>query len=171
MRIPPVKPSTLQKDAAPVFDYFMRDRGWVPRMFQVAAHRPEIMQTMVDHFRAVMETGTLPAKLKELVITYTSLLNQCEYCLEPHAEAARRLGYSAEQMDDLRGFASRSDFTPAEKAALRLAEQMTTDSKGIDDAHWNDLRAHFGDGEIIELLAAIGLFNYFNRFNNALGLK
>jgi len=29
----------------------------------------------------------------------------------------------------------------------------------------------FDEGEIVELLAAIGLFNYFNRFNDALRME
>ncbi len=33
---------------------------------------------------------------------------------------------------------------------------------------WTDLRQHFDEGEIIELAAAIGLFNYFNRFNDVM---
>jgi alkylhydroperoxidase family enzyme len=34
---------------------------------------------MIAHFRAVMETGTVPSKLKELVIVRTSQINRCEY--------------------------------------------------------------------------------------------
>jgi hypothetical protein len=30
------------------------------------------------------------------------------------------------------------------------------------------LRTFYSEGEIVEILCAIGLFNYFNRFNNAL---
>jgi alkylhydroperoxidase family enzyme len=48
-------------------------------MFRTVAHRPEIMRTMVAHFRAVMETGKVPQKLKELVIVRTSQINRCEY--------------------------------------------------------------------------------------------
>ena len=59
-------------------------------------------------------------------------------------------------------------FTPAERAALSLAERMTTDARGVDEEVWADLREHFDEGEIIELAAVIGLFNYFNRFNDAL---
>lgn len=81
---------------------------------------------------------------------------------------ARRLGWSDEQIKDLHNFENRNDFTEKEKAALRLAERVTKDSHSIDDALWTALRKHFDEGEIIELLAAIGLFNYFNRFNDAL---
>jgi alkylhydroperoxidase family enzyme len=34
-----------------------------------------------------------------------------------------------------------------------------------------DLKAHFSEGEIVELMAASGLFNYFNRFNNLLAME
>ncbi len=83
---------------------------------------------------------------------------------------ARRHGWSEEQLKDLANFRNRSDFTNAEKAALELAERVTRDS-GVDDAFWNELRKYYDEGEIIELLAAIGLFNYFNRFNNALHME
>ena len=84
---------------------------------------------------------------------------------------ARRLGWSEDQLNDLANFRQRSDFTEAEKAALELAERSTRDSNGVDDTFWNELRKHYEEGEIIELLAAIGLFNYFNRFNNALHME
>ncbi len=45
---------------------------------------------------------------------------------------------------------------------------MTLDSTHISDADIAVLREHFDEGEVVELMAAIGLFNYFNRFNNAL---
>lgn len=81
---------------------------------------------------------------------------------------ARRLGWSEDQINNLHHFESRTDFTEKEKAALRLAERMTSDPHNVDDALWATLRQHFDEGEMIELLAAIGLFNYFNRFNDAL---
>ena len=84
---------------------------------------------------------------------------------------ARRHGWSEDQLDHLAEFENRSDFTPAEKAALRLAENMTRDAHKVDDAQWAELRNHFEEGEIIELAAAIGLFNYFNRFNDALRME
>ena len=62
-----------------IYDHFMKVRGNIPNMFQTVAHRPEILKTMIAHFRAVLETGTVSAKLKELVITRTSQINRCEY--------------------------------------------------------------------------------------------
>jgi len=84
---------------------------------------------------------------------------------------ARRHGWSDEQIDNLKDFRNRSDFTDAEKAALELAERVTRDPHEVDDEFWAELRKHYDEGEIIELLAAIGLFNYFNRFNDALRMQ
>jgi len=83
---------------------------------------------------------------------------------------ARRHGWSEEQIQGLANFRDRSDFTDAEKAALKLAEVVTRDET-VDDVFWNELRKYYDEGEVIELLAAIGLFNYFNRFNNALHME
>ena len=84
---------------------------------------------------------------------------------------ARRHGWSDDQIDNLADFRSRSDFSEAEKAALELAERVTRDPHDVDDDFWAELRRHYDEGEIIELLAAIGLFNYFNRFNDALRME
>jgi alkylhydroperoxidase family enzyme len=84
---------------------------------------------------------------------------------------ARRHGWSDDQINNLADFEKRSDFTEAEKAALRLAERETSAPRSVDDAMWADLRKHFDEGEIIELAAAVGLFNYFNRFNNVMRME
>jgi len=84
---------------------------------------------------------------------------------------ARRIGYTDDQIDNLKDFESRDDFTDREKAALRLTDRMTIDANNVDDAIWADVRKHFEEGEVIELLAAIGLFNYFNRFNEVLRME
>jgi hypothetical protein len=41
----------------------------------------------------------------------------------------------------------------------------------VSDEQFAELRGFYSEGEIVELLCAIGLFNYFNRFNNALQME
>jgi alkylhydroperoxidase family enzyme len=84
---------------------------------------------------------------------------------------ARRYGWTDDQINDLANFEQRIDFSAKEKAALRLAERVTLDAHTVDNQLWDELRQHFDEGEIVELLAAIGLFNYFNRFNDALEME
>jgi alkylhydroperoxidase family enzyme len=84
---------------------------------------------------------------------------------------ARRAGYSDDQIENFHECESRDDFTDREKAALRLTDRMTLDANEVDDDLWAEVRKHFTEGEVIELLAAIGLFNYFNRFNEVLKMQ
>jgi uncharacterized peroxidase-related enzyme len=154
-----------------IYDRYVRQRGNVPNMFRTVAHRPEILQTMIAHMEAVLNTGTLPTSLKELVIVRTSQMNSCEYCLASHSSLAKKLGYNDAQIAALPGFDSNDEFSPREKAALRLAERLTRNERPLDDAELADLKTHFTEGEIVELMAASGLFNYFNRFNNLLAME
>lgn len=171
LRISRLGRNEVTPETGEIYDRYMQQRGNVPNMFRTVAHRPEIFQTMIAHFEAVLHTGTLPLKLKELVIVRTSQLNHCEYCLSSHSRIAKKLGWSEDQLAHLEEYASREDFTVAEKAALRLAELMTRNDRPLNDAEWQEMRAAYSEGEIVELMAAIGLFNYFNRFNNLLDME
>lgn len=62
-------------------------------------------------------------------------------------------------------------FSDAEKAALRYARQLTLDPHAIDDETFRRLRTYYDDGEIVEISAMAGLFNYFNRVNDALHME
>lgn len=62
-------------------------------------------------------------------------------------------------------------FSGAEKAALAYAKQLTLDAHRVDDALFARLREHYDEGEVVELSAMAGLFNYFNRVNDALQME
>ena len=62
-------------------------------------------------------------------------------------------------------------FTERELAALRFAEIMTTSARDVTEALWDELQVHFDDGEIVELSSVIGLFNFFNRYADALEIR
>src|ERR1700734_1050197 len=170
-RISRVNRSQLAPEIAALYDKIFALRGNVPNMFRGMAHRPEIFAPMQAHFAAVLNTGTVSTKLKELIIVRTSQVNETPYCLASHTILARGLGWSEDQLAHLADWSRRDDFTAAEKAALRLAETVTRDAHAVSDEQYAELRSFYSEGEIVELLCAIGLFNYFNRFNNALQME
>lgn len=170
-RISRLDRSEVTPDLAALYDNIFAQRGNVPNMFRTMAHRPEIFSTMMAHFAAILNTGTVPTRLKELIIVRTSQINETPYCLASHTILARNLGWTDEQLTNLAQWPDRSDFSPAEKAALRLAETVTRNSNAVTDEQFANLRSFYSEGEVVELLCAIGLFNYFNRFNNALRME
>ena len=58
-------------------------------------------------------------------------------------------------------------FDARDKAVLRWAEAMTLNTARQDDAAWDGMRRHFGDGEIVEISLAAALFNMVNRLNDS----
>jgi alkylhydroperoxidase family enzyme len=48
---------------------------------------------------------------------------------------------------------------------------MTLDSHHYSEEDFARLRSFFSEGEVVELMASIGLFNYFNRFNDLLKME
>lgn len=168
--------SRLQRDevsgaALGIYDRVLRDRGNVPNMFRTMAHRPEIFETVIAHLDAVMKTGTLPAALKELVIVRTSQMNRTPYCLASHTTLAKRLGWTDAQIAALDDAPGSGLFTARELVAIHLAEVMTSNAHRYSAADFSRLREFFDEGEVVELTAAIGLFNYFNRFNDLLEME
>ncbi|HEX7736784.1 MAG TPA: hypothetical protein VF458_18195 [Ktedonobacteraceae bacterium] len=84
---------------------------------------------------------------------------------------AKQFGVTEELLDALYNIDEhRQLFSERELAALRFAEIMTTSAQDINEDQWDELAAHFDDGELVELASVIGLFNFFNRFADAFEL-
>lgn len=89
--------------------------------------------------------------------------------MEAHTALARQLGVTEELLDALYHIDQhRQLFTDRELVALRFAEIMTTSARDVDEELWDALQAYFDDGEIVEIATVIGLFNFFNRYADAL---
>ena len=169
-RISLVGRSAAAGAAREAFERKISERGNIPNMYRVFAHRPWLLTTMDAHFAAVMGSGTVPLKLKEMLALQTSLENESRYCTASHTILAERTGASRDQIASLRDV-ERGPFSEREKAALRFGLHMTRDANRVPDDVFIALRQHFDEGEIVELAAVVGLFAYFNRFNNALHLE
>lgn len=78
-RISKLEPSQVDGQVQKIFEAFLKERGNIPNMFRTVAHRPAILKSMIDHFKNVMGTGTVGARLKELLFVRVSQLNHCDY--------------------------------------------------------------------------------------------
>jgi len=78
-RIPPLSREDAPDEIRAIYDKYLKERGNVPNLFQVMARAPHLLTTLIDHYRAVMFSGKLPFKLKELLVVKVSQLNSCNY--------------------------------------------------------------------------------------------
>lgn len=78
-----------------------------------------------------------------------------------------RHGATEAEVDALIEF-EQGPFDEAEKAAFGWAAALTRGDGHVEDALFERLRRSWDDGQIVEITEMAALFNYFNRFANAL---
>lgn len=137
-------------------------------LFAELTVRPEIARTGAAHVRAVMDGGTVPRRTKELCALMVSWLNACEHCVSAHSDYAIELGVPQAQLDTLFDYTRSTEFDDAERAALSAAVALTREPRALPPAVRSALEAHYDEGQRVEIVSAIGLFNYLNRSSNAL---
>jgi alkylhydroperoxidase family enzyme len=84
----------------------------------------------------------------------------------------RRLGVAEDKIQGVqRAIVDPGLFTPRELASIELADKMTWSGHAVDEDLWKRLLDFFDQDEIVEVVCSIGLFNYFNRVNDALHME
>jgi alkylhydroperoxidase family enzyme len=78
-RIKRLSKGEVKDETRELYERVGAQRGNVPNMFRVYAHRPELLKTMAAHLNAVTNSGTVPVRTKELVATLVSRINDCHY--------------------------------------------------------------------------------------------
>jgi alkylhydroperoxidase family enzyme len=86
---------------------------------------------------------------------------------------ARRLGATDAMVAALRGDGppDSAAFEPAWAVALVFADAMNESGHAVTDAVYAALAAHWDGGQIVEIAMVVGLFAYYNRFNDALHVQ
>jgi alkylhydroperoxidase family enzyme len=56
-------------------------------------------------------------------------------------------------------------FTDEEQLVLEYGERMTITGETVDDAFFDQLKAHFSEAQIVELTAGIAMENFRSKFN------
>jgi len=190
-RIEPLPLETDDADVRAVFEDFLRERGNVPNLFRTYARRLEMMVTSFEHFRKVMYTGTVSVQEKELAAVRTSQINSCRYCMASHIILAKGFGMPEEKferlgllnadpatttaigdgappIEDVLGPDGDTVWSEKERAILKIADHLTRNAADLPQELWDEACKHYTDEEVMEIIAVICQFNYYNRFANAL---
>lgn len=150
------------------FDHYAATRGFVPNSILTMSRRPAIARAFMDLNRAVLYEGTVPEQLKMLVSLIASQAAGCRYCQAHMANLSHIYQASNEKIQAVWSFANSSLFSDAEKAALELAYKASVVPNATSASDFAELRRHFDDGQIVEIVATIALFGYLNRWNDTM---
>ncbi len=166
-RLAPLERSELAEfeDFFKVVDQVM---GFLPNSMLTLGRRPEILRGFTALTGAVLGPGKLSPELKQLVAFVSSNASGCRYCQAHTSASASRVGASAEKIAAAFEFDTSPLFSDAERAALSLAYAASVVPNDTNDEHFAQLRKHYDEGEIIELMAVIALFGWLNRWNDTM---
>lgn len=171
--MPIVAPLALEQLDAALLDtaqFFKGPLGMVPNSLRTMAHRPAVAHAFVALNRAVMTCdGQVTPEQKRLIGFIASLTAGCRYCQAHTALGAQRLGASEARLQALWSYQKSPLFSPAEKVAFDFAIAAASVPNAVSDEIAANLRNHWNDGEIVEILSVIAMFGFLNRWNDAMG--
>jgi alkylhydroperoxidase family enzyme len=111
---------------------------------------------------------TLNNTFKTMFFWIVSRANNCTYCQGHQEVKLAGDGVKEEAIAALDG--DWSEFTPAERAAFAFTRRLTYEPNGITDADVDNLRKHYDDLQILEIITAVAGFNAMNRWTGALAI-
>lgn len=140
--------------------------------------RVNVQQTEPQAFEAMMgmeeylsSTGQ-DARLVELIKIRASQLNGCAYCIQMHADTARKQGETEHRIYAISAWRESPLFSNKERTLLALTDEMTNISeRAVTEKTYNDCQSHFSDQEIAQYIMQIVQINSWNRIVLATKLK
>jgi uncharacterized peroxidase-related enzyme len=113
--------------------------------------------------------GRVPLETRKLVAYITSTAAGCQYCRSHTAFGAFNAGVAPEKIKAAWDYDTSTLFTPAERAAMRLAQASGHAPVEVEEMHFTELRKHFDDDQIAEIVGVIALFGFLNKWNAVIG--
>jgi alkylhydroperoxidase family enzyme len=125
--------------------FYNETLGFCPNSIRTMQIRPDIAKAFVSMNTSVMANhGRVTSALKRLMAYVSSNATGCQYC-QAHTIRA------------------------AERAALDFSVAASLVPNGVDQIIQANLKKHWDDGEIVEMMGVIALFGYLNRWNDSMG--
>lgn len=146
----------------------MSDAKFEDRQNFEMGHWPELRQKFNDLIQLVFPAREVEGELKQLVFLMASVASGCRHCQSHGAYHLHMIGVSDEKIQAVWDFERSDLFSEAEKAAMRLALSAGAAPNATEPEHFVDMRKHFTDIQIIEILAVIAVGGYLNRWNDTI---
>jgi len=163
-------PLDLLNELQDTFNSFKERMGFTANSGLIMARRPKILNALGKLAVAVFdkEESTVPYSLKSCMGQIASLTTGCLYCQAHFANNTLISGVDEEKLENLWDFERSELFSDEERSALRFAMAASQIPNGVTDEHFDDLKRHWDDGQIVEILATVCYVAFLNRWNDSL---
>lgn len=162
-------PEDHNPDLVDLIQFFRGPLGVVPNSVLTMQRRPKIARAFTELNKAVMENGgRVTAEQKRLIGYVASHAAGCRYCEAHTILAAERFGASPERLATVWEYQTSPHFSEAERAAFDFALAAACVPNAVTPEIQANLRKHWSDDEIVEILGVIALFGFLNRWNDSM---
>jgi uncharacterized peroxidase-related enzyme len=166
------KSSGNDKELQKLIEFYNETLGFCPNSIKTMHIRPRIAYAFIEMNKAVMENkGRVTSALKRMIGYISSYAAGCRYCQSHAVRAAERYGAGEDKLKNIGDYKIHPSFSESERAALDFALASSSVPNRINDEISENLRKHWDDGEIIEILGVIALFGFLNRWNDSMGTE
>jgi alkylhydroperoxidase family enzyme len=146
----------------------MAEQGYEDRQDFEMEIWPELRERWNTFLKFVFAGREADKELKQLVFLASSMASGCRHCQSHGAFHLNVLGVSEEKILSIWNLEESDHFTDAEKAALSLAVSAGASPNATEPHHFAEMRKHFTDIQIIEIMAVIAAGGFLNRWNDTI---
>ena len=157
------------KDLETVFEITEAVMGFVPNSMLIMARDPALLTAFAELSAIIVaRPGRIDPGLKALIMYVASRSAGCQYCVAHSANLAASRAIPVRKIKDVWKYEKSPEFGEAERAALRFAQAASHVPNAVTDADFAELRRHFDDDAILEIIAAVAFLGFLNRWNDTL---
>jgi uncharacterized peroxidase-related enzyme len=169
--LPPPRLAPLPPEATPElkpqFDATEKRMGFVPNSMLIMQRDPKLTQGYAALSSAVWRADSrVDLKLKRLISHVASRSAGCKYCMAHTAEGSAKLGVEQKKLDEVWSYQTSPLYSPAERAALDVAVAAGCVPNAVTEEMFAELRKHWDDEQVVEIVGVIALFGFLNRWND-----
>jgi len=163
--LPPEATPELAED----FAIFERILGFVPNSLLTMQRMPGMVRGFGELTKAVMDPeGAVDLGFMRLVAHFASRAAGCQYCEAHSLVAAKIHGVSQEKLDAIWEYRESPLYSEAERAALDFALAAGAVPNAVDEAIMDRMKAHWSEQQIVQILGAVCLYGFLNRWNDSM---
>jgi uncharacterized peroxidase-related enzyme len=167
-RLPPLPPETTP-ELKSHFDFFLGTLGFTPNSVLTMQRKPKLVQAFAQLNAAVMDpAGEVDLGFRRLIGHVASKAAGCLYCQAHTLLGAANFGISEEKLAAVWGYASSPLYDARERAALDFALAAASQPNAVTDEQFAELRRHWSDTQIVEILGVVAMFGFLNRWNDSM---
>ena len=173
MRYPMADIDDVEDDIREQILAVAKKSGFVPNVFLSLARRPAEFRAFFAYFDALMEkeTGNLTKADREMIVTATSAVNNCLYCVVAHGAVLRIYEKNPFIADQVAVNYRQADITDRQMAMLDFAMKVCEEPWTVSDEDFASLAQHgFDDEDAWDIGAITGFFGLSNRMAHIAGM-